>query len=65
MIGFMPQVQCGIARTCRSGPRVGSSAESGITLDNSVKGLALSHIEDKVVAKKRKSRINQSYATTS
>ena len=55
MIGLMPQVEYGIARNmvkvvfC-----IGASSESGITLDNSVKGLALSYVENKVVAYREK-----------
>lgn len=49
----------------RVGCHIGASSESGITLDNSVKGLALSYIEDKVVAYQEKKEQDQSYAIIS
>jgi hypothetical protein len=49
----------------RVGSCIGALSESGITLDNSVKELALSYIEDKVVASQEKKDQDQSYATTS
>ena len=50
MIGFMPQVIRYSKNKAKVGSCIGASSESEITLDNSISGLALTYIRNKVVA---------------